>query len=92
MFPAIADGDIVELEPVASTGRGEVVLIATKDGLRTHRIIDSAIDRVVTQGDACFQPDKPSDHTSIIGRVALVITNRRRTLRSRLSTLLRRIS
>lgn len=92
MFPAIADGDTVELEPAASTRRGEVILVATEDGLRTHRIINEAGGFVWTQGDACSQPDKPIDRGSIIGRVAHVITARPRTLRSRLRNLFRRIA
>jgi phage repressor protein C with HTH and peptisase S24 domain len=92
MFPAIADGDIVEVQPTASTRRGEVVLVTTEDGLRTHRIIDEIDGRLFTKGDSCLQPDKPIERSSIIGRVARVITNRPRTFRSRLRTLLRRIS
>lgn len=92
MFPAIADGDTVELKPASSIRKGEVVLVATEDGLRTHRIINETDCRVLTQGDACLQPDKPIDRSSVIGRVTRVITVRPRTLRSSLRALFRRIA
>jgi phage repressor protein C with HTH and peptisase S24 domain len=92
MFPTIADGDTVELKPSISTCRGEIVLIETEDGLRTHRIIHQNDSQVLTQGDSCFQPDKPADRSSVIGRVARVITARPRTLRSSLRAFFRRIA
>lgn len=55
MFPAIADGDVVQVE-AGAVGRGEVALVETADGFRAHRVVGMS-NHVVTRGDCCFGED-----------------------------------
>ena len=95
MFPAIADGETVELAPDARHSTGDVVLFSTDDRLLVHRIVETDEDAIVTRGDSCFESDQPNACHSVLGRVIAVITPTGRrsphTWRTRLRSLLSRL-
>jgi SOS-response transcriptional repressor LexA len=95
MFPAIADGDIVEVHPEGSHSAGDVVLLEGEDSIRVHRVMSSAGEQIVTRGDSCFESDAAGKSDSILGRVSAVITDTGRhaphTLRTRLRQILSRL-
>lgn len=95
MFPAIADGDVVEVHPPTNQEVGDVILITGTDGIRAHRIVAANDERVVTQGDSCLESDIPSANDSIVGHVAAVVTETGtrapHTLRTRLRRILSRL-
>lgn len=74
MFPAIADGETVEVVPDASPIPGDVILFATDDSLLAHRVVRASPTAIVTRGDACFETDRPAVVTTVLGRIASVIT------------------
>jgi phage repressor protein C with HTH and peptisase S24 domain len=74
MFPAIADGDLVEVHPHQSHAIGDVVLLDGDDGIRAHRVISATNHQIVTRGDSCREADASNTIDSVIGRVARVIT------------------
>lgn len=92
MFPAIADGDVVEVQPAQSHTKGDVLLIDNDDGLRVHRVVSSSERRIVTRGDSCDENDAPSETNESLGRVSQVFTrtgaHAPRTLRTRLQHLI----
>jgi hypothetical protein len=55
MYPAIADGDVVQVE-AGAVQRGDVALVETADGLRAHRLV-GASNLIVTHGDCCCGVD-----------------------------------
>jgi hypothetical protein len=63
MSPAIRDGEIVEISPVAvrELRKGDIVLAKAEHGFRLHRIViaDPAKDRFITRGD-CGQDNDPA--------------------------------
>lgn len=67
MHPAIADGETVQVDPVAPAKRGDVVIVDTADGLRAHRMRAAG----VTQGDCCFDADPDSQPLGTV----LVVTD-----------------
>jgi hypothetical protein len=69
MFPAIAEGEMVEVAPAGQVCRGDIVLAETKDGLRVHRVVRLVGDAVATRGDCCFDEELAS---FALGRVSLV--------------------
>ena len=95
MFPAVADGDLLEVHPSAIQQPGEVILVENIDGIRAHRLVSTNTNLVVTQGDSCHEPDRPASSDSILGRVAFVVTATGRraphTLRTRLRQVLSRL-
>ncbi|MGZ4788984.1 MAG: S24 family peptidase [Terriglobales bacterium] len=68
MYPAIADGDTVQVNPTAAPEVGDVVMAETTHGLRVHRIVKSG-DTISTRGDCCFEAD---DDPRPLGRVVVV--------------------
>ncbi len=56
MYPAISDGDTVQVESAEQIRRGEVVMVASGETFRVHRVVESG-EGVSTQGDCCFEPD-----------------------------------
>jgi hypothetical protein len=94
MFPAVANGDVLEVHPSTTQQPGDVILIESIDGLRAHRIVSANSEQIVTQGDSCHEPDRPASSDSILGRVAVVVTATGRraphTLRTRLRQMLSR--
>jgi SOS-response transcriptional repressor LexA len=94
MFPAISDGEVVQVQPTLSSKPGDVVLLESADGLRAHRVIGSDAQSVITRGDACVEPDAVSHSSTVLGRVSSVVTKdgqrRPDTWRTRLRTILLR--
>ncbi len=89
MYPAIRDGEIVDLAPVDTSAirRGDVLLCRLGWGAVAHRVI--AIDRTSTptrillRGDAAFDRDAPLTADAILGQV---IATTRAGVRRRLDT------
>ena len=94
MFPAIADGDVVEVHPNERHSTGDVILLDGAEGIRAHRVIQSTNNQIVTRGDSCSEADAAEKSDSIVGRVAVVITGAGRhsphTFRTRLRKLFSR--
>jgi signal peptidase I len=79
MRPAIEDGDVITLEPIADAAikAGDIVLYQTRyDTAVIHRVVrierSSAERAVVTRGDASAQNDLPVPVHRILGRVKVV--------------------
>ena len=79
MRPAIEDGDIITIEPIADAPirQGDIVLYHSRhDTAVIHRIIRvdrSSTDRsVVTRGDAASQNDMAVPAHRVLGRVKLI--------------------
>lgn len=79
MRPAIEDGDIITVEPVAEDRfkPGDIILYhSLRDTAVIHRVV--RIDRshselvVITRGDASTQNDMPVPFHRVLGRVQLV--------------------
>lgn len=89
MYPAIADGDVVQVNPPAGPAvRGEVVMVESSEGLRVHRVIRSG-ENMRTRGDCCFQSD--DNVQSVIGAASLAKGEiSRPTPRQSLGTTIRR--
>jgi len=69
MYPAIKDGDVVQVNPADCSDPGKVAMVATADGFRAHRIV-AAGNTIITQGDCCLHPDQPANH--LAGAVSIV--------------------
>jgi signal peptidase I len=79
MSPAIEDGDIITLEPVADEAikQGDIVLYQSRfDTAVIHRIVrlerSSSERSIVTRGDAASHNDSPVPAHRILGRVKRV--------------------
>lgn len=106
MRPAIADGDVIVIEPVEENHikSGDVILYHTlRDTAVIHRVVrverSSGGRSLITRGDAAFQNDIPVPPHRILGRVKLVerageridIVRPKRQSGSRLAEWLRRL-
>ena len=96
MFPAIADGDEIEIHPAVSARAGDVVLVESPEGLRTHRVVAVKNDVLVTRGDSCAENDVDCKADDVVGTVSSVICENGRgrrphTLRTRLLQLWSRL-
>jgi len=70
MFPAIANGEVVQVNPLTlGSRRGEVVMTESVDGFRIHRVIPSRADTIDTRGDCCLEADAAG---AIVGSVSLL--------------------
>lgn len=78
MRPAIEDGDVVTIEPIADepVRQGDIVLYHSRfDTAVIHRVIriDKSAERaVLTRGDSASQSDLPVSIHRVLGRVKLV--------------------
>jgi len=94
MFPAIADGDLVEVAPQTNNSTGDVVLISDDERLVAHRIVRADESNIITRGDSCLENDHTGDRT-VLGRISAVLTahgpRAPHTLRTRLRTLFARL-
>jgi hypothetical protein len=80
MYPAIRDGDMVQVEAGTTSAAGETVMTETADGLRIHRI-EKVGATVTTRGDCCLDRDLesyPVGAVSIISEEAASPVPRRR--------------
>jgi hypothetical protein len=95
MFPAIADGDVLEVSAIAPHRAGDVVLVQSQEGIRAHRVISSTRERIVTRGDSCLEADAGANTGSVFGVVTGILTSDGRrsphTLRTRVRQLLVRV-
>lgn len=77
MRPAIEDGDIITIEPLADGSpirQGEIVLYnSTQDTAVIHRVVrverSSSERSIITRGDAATQNDLPVPMHRVLGRV-----------------------
>jgi len=68
MYPAIADGDCLQVDPVArAANHGEVVMVENRDGLRAHRVTQT--NALLTRGDSCLHDDAEAQH--FVGAVSV---------------------
>jgi len=78
MRPAIEDGDVVTIEPIADepVRQGDIVLYHSRfDTAVIHRVIriDKSAERaILTRGDSAAQNDLPVSMHRVLGRVKLV--------------------
>jgi signal peptidase I len=78
MRPAIEDGDVVTIEPIADepVRQGDIVLYHSRfDTAVIHRVIriDKSVERtILTRGDSAAQNDLPVSIHRVLGRVKLV--------------------
>jgi signal peptidase I len=78
MRPAIEDGDVVTIEPIADepVRQGDIVLYHSRfDTAVIHRVIriDKSAERaILTRGDSAAQNDLPVSLHRVLGRVKLV--------------------
>jgi hypothetical protein len=95
MFPAIADGEVIEVDPLTELSEGDVVLLENGDGLRAHRIVAANGDQLITRGDSCCEPDAAGTTGSIFGRVTRVFSEKGgrspHTLRTRVRQIFSRL-
>ena len=71
MYPAIGDGDHVQVDPSSQTKRGDVVMVETPEGLRVHRVVASG-NAIRTRGDCCVDYDSVA---GVLGSVRVVNGN-----------------
>lgn len=71
MYPALKEGDIIKILPVASEDiRIGQVVVYESDGWKTaHRVVKITGEKIVTAGDAVNEYDEPVDITSVLGIV-----------------------
>ncbi len=75
MRPFIRDGDLVEIQRVASGAlqRGDVVLCRLENGrLVVHRVIRTGPQDVLIQGDAFSRPDGRVAYSDVLGQVVVI--------------------
>jgi hypothetical protein len=73
MFPAIADGDTVEVFP-GNARTGDVVLIDSARGPVAHRVVSWRKNEILTRGDSCDDNDDLHSRSAVLGKVVRVIT------------------
>jgi hypothetical protein len=89
MYPAIQDGDIVDVEPVSPPDirLGDVLLCRIGTTIVAHRAVSiegTPAERIVLRGDAAFADDDPIAASEILGLVtATTRAESRRRLNSR---------
>jgi signal peptidase I len=84
MLPTIQDGEIVHVEPAASSMLriGDIVLLRTGEQFKAHRIIRKRGECFITRGDAGVDTDGEIRSNQILGRVtAKESVNSRRLVR-----------
>lgn len=80
MWPTIGDGSLVTLAPLPSTLRpGQIVLVDWGGTPVLHRVVRVARDAVYTAGDACLQPDPPTELARVYA-LATSVSDQRGTI------------
>jgi uncharacterized repeat protein (TIGR01451 family) len=73
MFPAICDGEVLQIQEVnaADLRKGDIILFRDGTAFRAHRLISADLknDIFITRGDASFDPDQPICAAQILGKV-----------------------
>lgn len=79
MHPAICDGDLITVEPIAATDLtpGVVAIYRRLDRLFAHRVVSVEVDHFATArflfcGDAAATCDAPVTATEVLGEVVAV--------------------
>jgi hypothetical protein len=85
MSPFVRSGDVLTIEPLAGRrpSLGDVLAVASRDGLRVHRLVGWEGGRALLRGDVAAEADPPASKEELLGRVACV---ERRGRRVRLGT------
>ncbi|HXZ28369.1 MAG TPA: hypothetical protein VEG08_10270, partial [Terriglobales bacterium] len=82
MAPAILDGEILEVCPVASAElrRGDIVLFREGTRFKAHRLLraDHAAGNFLTRGDSSQEADAPVQAHQIVGKVVTTLRGGRR--------------
>ena len=71
MFPAIKDGEILQVEPVSVAGlkRGDIVLFRKGTEFKAHRIIRRSAGMFITRGDTGITEDAEVNADDVLGKV-----------------------
>jgi hypothetical protein len=73
MYPAVRDGDVVTVAPLAADGprTGDVVAFvhAATGGVRLHRVVGVAAGRFLVKGDNALASDGAVDRDALLGLV-----------------------
>ncbi|MBP7706958.1 MAG: S24/S26 family peptidase [Candidatus Aminicenantes bacterium] len=73
MYPAVRDGDVVTVAPLADDGprTGDVVAFvhAATGGVRLHRVVGTAAGRYLVKGDNALASDGALDREALLGLV-----------------------
>jgi signal peptidase I len=79
MSPAIGDGEVVLVEPLApgSLRVGDIFLYRAERGLRAHRLKRIDGDLLTFRGDRAVDDDPPVSRAAVAGRVIAVDRNGR---------------
>jgi phage repressor protein C with HTH and peptisase S24 domain len=72
MQPAIGDGEVVIVEPLATLRTGEIFLYRSGRGLRAHRLVRIDGDQLIFRGDRAVDDDPPVTRDAVAGRVIAV--------------------
>jgi phage repressor protein C with HTH and peptisase S24 domain len=72
MNPAIADGEVVIVEPLGTLHTGEIFLYRSERGLRAHRLVRIEGDQLIFRGDRAVDDDPPVTRDAVAGRVIAV--------------------
>lgn len=79
MTPAIGDGDVITVKPIApaSLAPGRVIVYRDCDRVFAHRIVDVRADRtrpehIIVRGDAARDCDAPIAPSQVLGEVVSV--------------------
>lgn len=97
MYPAIQDGEIVDVEPVSplEIKVGDVLLCRIGTTVVAHRVVrieGNPAESVVLRGDAAFEDDDPIPASEILGLVtATTRAESRRRLNSRTARMAGRV-
>jgi phage repressor protein C with HTH and peptisase S24 domain len=72
MWPAVADGEVVIVEPPGTLRTGEIFLYRSDRGLRAHRLLRIESDQLIFRGDRAVDDDPPVSRGAVAGRVIAV--------------------
>jgi hypothetical protein len=79
MLPSVWPGDVVTVQrrELTELRPGQIVLIHREGELIAHRVMSSADDQLITQGDSLPHCDPPISPFEIVGQVVSILRNGR---------------
>lgn len=78
MMPFVRDGELLVIQPTSNVRFGDIVLCRTADErVIVHRVVSVGNGGILTQGDACRQPDSIVTEEDVLGRVVAVERGKR---------------
>ena len=79
MLPTVWPGDTLLVERIRGEHacEGDIVLFGRDRRLVAHRVVATAGETTITQGDSMTRPDAPVSGGEILGRVSSIIRNGR---------------